>query len=164
MGFEVHSLNNNKINSLANPSYSVHICCVATDSNVIAVGYGRMSQTQPPVLSWDCPQDSVWCPQFHCLQPFPTMSLSLCLKWLPVIAGLLLVCPHPPGSIILLSFPSSFCTTTPEDQPFLSKAKAANLRLYKTELSVVPGLGWFIWVLVAQLFVTPWAVAPGSSV
>ena len=69
-----------------------------------------------------------------------------------------------PGSIILLSFPSSFCTTTPEDQPFLSKAKAANLRLYKTELSVVPGLGWFMWVLVAQLFVTPWAVTPGSSV
>lgn len=48
MGFEVQSLNNNKTNNLVNPSYSVHICCVATESNVIALGSGRLSQTQPP--------------------------------------------------------------------------------------------------------------------
>ena len=32
------TVNNNKTNNLVNPSYSVHICCVATESNVIALG------------------------------------------------------------------------------------------------------------------------------
>lgn len=55
MGFEVHSLHNNKTNSLINLGYSLYICCVATEGNVIALGNGRMSQTQPPILSWDSP-------------------------------------------------------------------------------------------------------------
>lgn len=93
VGFEVHSLNNNKTNSLANPSYSVHICCVATESNVITLGYGGCHKHSPPccpgtvhrILS-DVP-DSTACSHFpRCLYPFASSDcpwLLACFWFFP---------------------------------------------------------------------------------
>lgn len=143
VGFEGHSLNNNKTNTLINLSYSLCICCVATEGNI---GIRVMSQTQLPMLSWE------WSIGFCLMFPISLFAASFCSSFLSLLLQLvacgywlLWLCSHYVDLLPQFCHTSKFSQFTfgsnPWGSDFSLQANALDFKAVKNRyFSVVPGV------------------------